>query len=385
MYVTNYKSPQGYPTPILILEILEIQNTYETNGYLFIPIFYVLITIVSGITPISLTVGKICCEKSARSFYKFNRVGITYFMRNGFLNLNKPPGITAHDCVSRTRKLLGQKRVGHSGTLDPAAVGVLPIALGHATRLIRFLSGGKTYQATVRFGLRTTTDDLDGEIIAAQPCVHLAIAEIEALLPLFLGAIQQIPPAYSAIQVQGVRLYELARAGKAIEVPIRTVEVKEIAVLDWRPGEFPELDLKITCGTGTYIRAIARDLGDKLGCGATLAHLERTYSNGFDLANSLTFEAIAEQLQQSSLVLVLPEIALAHLPEASLDLEIAKRWCNGQKITMNDTVNNTELSGQQNYLRVCDNTNTFLGIAELKDQILVPTVVLPRETSTLQT
>lgn len=301
------------------------------------------------------------------------------FMWNGFLNLNKPPGITAHDCVSRTRKLLGQKRIGHSGTLDPAAVGVLPIAVGHATRLIRFLSEGKTYQATVKFGLRTTTDDLDGETLSTQPCAHLAIAEIEALLPLFLGAIQQIPPAYSAIQVQGVRLYELARAGKAVEVPIRTVEVREIQVLDWRPGDFPELDLKIACGTGTYIRAIARDLGDKLGCGATLAKLERTYSNGFDLANSLTFEAIAAKIQQSSLVLVPPEIALAHLPEVHLDLDVAKRWCNGQKITMDDT----ELSGQQNYLRVCDNTNTFLGMAELKDQILVPLVVLPRKTSSL--
>lgn len=308
-------------------------------------------------------------------------------MWNGFLNINKPPGITAHDCVSRARKLLGQKRIGHSGTLDPAAVGVLPIAVGHATRLIRFLSEGKTYRATVRFGLRTTTDDLDGETIASQPCEYLAIDEIATLLPLFIGVIQQIPPAYSAIQVQGVRLYELARAGKAVEVPIRTVEVREIEILDWRPGDFPELDLKIACGTGTYIRAIARDLGDKLGCGATLAKLERTYSNGFELANSMTFEEIAAKIKQSSLILVDPEVALAHLPVVSLDLDLAKRWCNGQKITM-DTMDGTELSrlsSHPNYLRVCDYTNTFLGIAELKDQLLVPVVVLPRESSSAQT
>jgi tRNA pseudouridine55 synthase len=302
-------------------------------------------------------------------------------MWNGFLNLNKPSGITAHDCVSRTRKLLRQKRVGHSGTLDPAAVGVLPIAVGHSTRLIRFLSGGKAYKATVRFGLRTTTDDLDGEIISAQACAHLAIAEIEALIPLFLGTIQQIPPAFSAIQVQGVRLYELARAGKEVEVPIRTVEVQEIQVLDWRPGDFPELDLHITCGTGTYIRAIARDLGDKLGCGATLAHLERTRSNGFDLSSSLTFDAIEEHLRQSSLVLVPPEVALAHLPAIGLDLDVAKRWCNGQAITME----NAELSDQTNYLRVSDCTGYFLGIAELTNQNLVPVVVFPRETSSLPT
>lgn len=296
-------------------------------------------------------------------------------MWNGFLNLNKPPGVTAHDCVSRTRKILHQKRIGHSGTLDPAAVGVLPIAVGNSTRLIRFLPGGKTYKATVRFGQRTTTDDLDGEIVASQTCTKLELAEIEVLIPLFLGTIQQIPPAFSAIQVQGVRLYELARAGKAVDVPIRTVEVKNIQVLDWRSGDFPELDLTISCGTGTYIRAIARDLGDRLGCGATLAYLERTYSNGFDLASSLTFDAIAAKLQQDCLVLTPPEVALSHLPEVSLEMDLAKRWGHGQAITMEMP----ELAEYANYLRVCDRDGTFLGIAELQDQKLAPVVVLPSE------
>jgi tRNA pseudouridine55 synthase len=296
-------------------------------------------------------------------------------MWNGFLNLNKPTGVTAHDCVSRLRKILRQKRIGHSGTLDPAAVGVLPIAVGHSTRLIRFLAGGKTYKATIRFGQKTTTDDLDGEIVTSQSCANLALAEIEALIPLFLGAIQQVPPAFSAIQVQGVRLYELARAGKAVDVPIRTVEVKDIQVLDWRQGDFPELDLTISCGTGTYIRAIARDLGDRLGCGATLAYLERTYSNGFDLFNSLTFEAITTKLQQDCLVLTPPEVALGHLPEVNLEMDIAKRWCNGQAIAMEMP----EAAEGANYLRVCDRFGTFLGIAELQDQKLAPVVVLPSE------
>jgi tRNA pseudouridine55 synthase len=296
-------------------------------------------------------------------------------MWNGFLNLNKPAGATAHDCVSRMRKILRQKRIGHSGTLDPSAVGVLPIAVGYSTRLIRFLAGGKTYKATVRFGQKTTTDDLDGEIITSQVCANLELAEIEALIPLFLGTISQIPPAFSAIQVQGVRLYELARLGKVVDVPIRTVEVKDIQVLDWRPGDFPELDLTISCGTGTYIRAIARDLGDRLGCGATLAYLERTYSNGFDLSSSLTFEAIADKLQQDCLVLTPPEVALSHLPQVSLEMDIAKRWSHGQAIAMEMP----EVTERANYLRVCDRFGTFLGIAELQDQKLAPVVVLPSE------
>jgi tRNA pseudouridine55 synthase len=296
-------------------------------------------------------------------------------MWNGFLNLNKPTGMTAHDCVSRLRKILHQKRIGHSGTLDPAAVGVLPIAVGHSTRLIRFLSGGKTYKATVRFGQKTTTDDLDGEIVKSQACASLELVEIESLIPLFLGTIQQIPPAFSAIQVQGVRLYELARSGKAVDVPIRTVEVKDIQILEWRPGDFPELDLTISCGTGTYIRAIARDLGDRLGCGATLACLERTYSNGFDLSSSLTFAAIAAKLQQDCLVLMPPEVALSYLPQVSLEMDLAKRWCNGQAIAMEMP----KVAESANYLRVCDRFGTFLGIAELQDQKLAPVVVLPSE------
>ncbi|WP_019499737.1 tRNA pseudouridine(55) synthase TruB [Pseudanabaena sp. PCC 6802] len=298
-------------------------------------------------------------------------------MWNGFLNLNKPTGMTAHDCVSRARKIFRQKRIGHSGTLDPAAVGVLPIAVGYSTRFIRFLPGGKTYKATVRFGQRTTTDDLDGDIVTSQVCTNLSLTDIEVLIPLFIGTIQQIPPAFSAIQVQGVRLYELARAGKTVDVPIRTVEVKNIKVLDWRLGDFPELDLTISCGTGTYIRAIARDLGDRLGCGATLAYLERTYSNGFDLSHSLTFEAIAAKIQQNCLVLTPPEVALSYLPQVSLETDLAKRWCNGQAIT----IEMPEVAERANYLRVCDRTGTFLGIAELKTQKLAPVVVLPSEQS----
>jgi tRNA pseudouridine55 synthase len=253
-------------------------------------------------------------------------------MLAGFLNLNKPPGFTSHDCIARVRKLLKLKRVGHAGTLDPAAIGVLPIALGSATRLLQFLPSEKAYIATVRFGQSTTTDDLEGDILTNQPCSDLLRSEVEAILPRFLGQIQQTPPIYSAIQVQGQRLYDKARSGQIVEVQPRRVEVSGIEILDWRSGEFPEIDLAIACGPGTYIRSIARDLGQALKTGGTLAALTRTLSAGFELTTSLTLDALAEIAAQGAFEPILPEVALQHVIPISLPDALADRWCQGQKI-----------------------------------------------------
>lgn len=250
----------------------------------------------------------------------------------GFLNLNKPPGLTSHDCVARVRKLLRMKRVGHGGTLDPAATGVLPIAVGRATRLLQYLSHQKVYRATIRFGLITETDDLEGAVISATPVPWLTLAYVEAALPPFIGAIQQVPPRYSAIQVGGKRLYDRARAGEQIEVPVRTVEIQRIQVLDWQSGDFPELEVMITCGTGTYIRSIARDLGAALGTGGTLAMLMRTASSGFQLADSLTLETLAAQIESAAFQPIPPEAVLLHHPAIELDATQAKQWSLGQRI-----------------------------------------------------
>jgi len=297
---------------------------------------------------------------------------------HGFLNLNKPFGITAHDCISRLRKILQQKRIGHSGTLDPAATGVLPIALGQVTRLIRFLPEGKSYKATIRFGLVTATDDLEGNVITQHACPDLTLGAVEQLLPQFLGKIQQRPPAFSAIQVQGKRLYDLARAGEVVEAPIRTVEVRSIQVLAWRHGDFPEIVVSIDCGTGTYIRSIARDLGEKLGCGGTLAGLERTHSNGFDLSNSVTFEVVEAQKLDQNFNLTPPSIALAHLPSIALDSETAKRWSCGQAIGQESI--DLEAIPTGDYLRVYnkkdDEKDDLIGIGEWQGQNLCPVVVL---------
>ncbi|MGB5771230.1 MAG: tRNA pseudouridine(55) synthase TruB, partial [Crocosphaera sp.] len=171
----------------------------------------------------------------------------------GFIALNKPSGLTSHDCVARVRRLLKLKKVGHGGTLDPAATGVLPIAVGKATRLLSFLPENKAYDARIRFGIQTTTDDLEGEIIQTQAGANVTLEDIQPLLKQFLGTIEQIPPIYSAIQRDGKRLYELARKGEVVDVPVRTVKIDKIEVLGWYPGDFPELVVNIQCGPGTYI------------------------------------------------------------------------------------------------------------------------------------
>ena len=297
----------------------------------------------------------------------------------GFLNLNKPSGMTSHDCVAKVRKLLRLKRVGHGGTLDPAATGVLPIAVGKATRLLQFLPSEKVYHGTVRFGVITTTDDLEGEIVQSAPASELISSHIEAVLPSFLGKIEQVPPTYSAIKVQGKRLYNLARQGKTVDVPARIVEVFNIEILDWRGGDFPEVDLAIACGTGTYIRAIARDLGTILNTGGTLAALTRKESSGFFEENSLTFPEVENQLQENKFSLLSMEIALAHLPAIALVAEDAKRWCQGQRLPYQIRWE-IEPEKTEHHFRVHNHEDKLLGIGQLikseENLLLAPQVVI---------
>lgn len=293
----------------------------------------------------------------------------------GFINLNKSVGFTSHDCVARVRRLLRLSKVGHGGTLDPAASGVLPIAVGRATRLLQFLSQDKAYRATIKLGISTTTDDLEGEIIASQPAPGLSLEQIVPILQRFQGKIVQVPPQYSAIQVQGKRLYDLARAGEQVEVPARTVEIFKIEILDWRPGDFPQLDVEIACGGGTYIRAIARDLGVALETGGTLAALTRTRSSGFDLADSLGLDELQERVTQGSWEPISPTVGLQHLKVITLPLAIAQKWCQGQRIVWNDS----DTTAIDIPLRVYDESDRFLGIGSLVRleavQLLIPQMV----------
>ena len=291
-------------------------------------------------------------------------------MFNGFISINKPPLITAHDCVSKLRKLLKQKKIGHGGTLDPMATGVLPIAVGNATRLLRFLPSGKAYNAKIRFGIITNTDDITGEILSDRPCPNLTLETVQKFLPLFQGKISQRPPAFSAIWIDGERLYNLARRGEIADadIPIRSVEITEIKVLGWTEGDHPELDVAIACGTGTYIRAIARDLGEKIGYGATLSALKRTYSNGFDLDASLTFEQISELLRSDDLEILATDHGLHFLPIVTLDADQAIRWRMGQAIAIPENLSR--------YARMYSPEQEFLGVSEVCEAGLQPIVVL---------
>lgn len=308
---------------------------------------------------------------------------------DGFLNLNKPAGMTSHDCVGRVRRLLQLKRVGHGGTLDPTVTGVLPIALGRATRLLQFLQHNKAYEGTIRFGLTTATDDLEGEIIHSQPVPDLTLEKVQAALPKFIGKIEQFPPSFSAVQVGGKRLYELARKGETVEVAARNVEVFRLEILDWRPGDFPELDLSIACGAGTYIRAIARDLGALLNTGGTLATLTRTESSGFSIDQSLSFAELELQLQENTFSPILPSAVLGHLGAIVLSHEYTKRWFQGQRLPIPETPVAGEESSNNSPdnpipeppypLQVYDRDGNFLGMGQVANSetstILSPQIV----------
>ena len=216
---------------------------------------------------------------------------------DGIFVIDKGDGLTSHDVVARVRRLTRQKRVGHAGTLDPAATGVLPILLGQATRVAEYLSAsGKAYRAVIRFGRETTTYDREGEVTrTAEPeaLAALTLAHIEAALPAFLGEQEQLPPIYSAIKRDGQPLYALARAGKAVVVEPRRVRIDALRVVVWNS---PDLTLDVECGKGTYIRSLAHDLGQRLGAGAHLAALTRTRSGPFTLDHAITLEQLKQAL-----------------------------------------------------------------------------------------
>ena len=299
----------------------------------------------------------------------------------GFIALNKPAGFTSHDCVAKMRRLLNIRKIGHGGTLDPAATGVLPIAVGKATRLLQFLPEAKGYRARIRLGMTTNTDDLEGEVTNITSAVNLDERQIINSLQSFVGTIEQVPPMYSAIKRNGKKLYELARKGETVEVPSRTVEITKLKLLNYFPGEFPELKVDINCSSGTYIRAIARDLGEMLEVGGTLANLIRTESCGLTLDDSLTFEQIDRQLQNNSFQLIPPSQLLKHLTPVKLIESDAHRWCQGQAIDLSVAALNIpeKLLLTGNYVATYQDDWRFLGISILsKNQtevMLKPKVV----------
>lgn len=249
-------------------------------------------------------------------------------MLHGFLNLAKPAGITSHDAVAQVRRLAGQKRVGHAGTLDPAATGVLPIALGQATRLVEYLADSrKGYYALIELGVTTETDDAEGRVIAQAPVPELDGVLLEATLQQFRGSIMQVPPIYSALHHRGQRLYDLARAGQAPELQPRPVLIDRLELRAWRS---PVLEVEVACGKGTYIRALARDIGAALGCGAHLRQLVRTFVGGFRLEEATPLAEI--QVGRVGEVLLPSELAVDDWERVLVAAPEAAALRNGQSI-----------------------------------------------------
>lgn len=214
-------------------------------------------------------------------------------MPNGILIIDKPAGWTSMDVCAKIRGILREKRVGHGGTLDPMATGVLPVFVGRATRAVEFAeTGRKEYAAGLRLGLTTSTQDVTGEVLDSRP-VHVSPAELEAALEGFRGEISQIPPMYSAVKVQGKKLYELARKGKEVERKPRRITIYELELL----GAESRTDyrLRCQCSKGTYIRTLCHDLGQALGCGGALYSLRRTMAAGFTLADTVSIQDVQEQ------------------------------------------------------------------------------------------
>ena len=253
----------------------------------------------------------------------------------GFAVIDKPPGLTSHACVARIRRLLGIRRVGHGGTLDPAVTGVLPIAVGQATRLLPYLPGEKTYRGVIQLGITTNTDDLEGEVLIRQTCPDLSIDQLEMALAFFRGPIQQRPPQVSAVHVDGERAHTRARRGERMDLPERAITIHNLHLLNWDP-EQAQLSVEVHCSAGTYIRSLARDLGMNLGCGGCLASLRRTQALGFQESQAVPLPERpgpgAAPEDPEVLPLLPPEAALQHLPQRRLSAGEQEDWSCGRRI-----------------------------------------------------
>ena len=278
---------------------------------------------------------------------------------NGFVVLDKEAGMTSFQSAAFVRKLYQEKKTGHTGTLDPMATGVLPVALGRATRFIDLLPDhDKAYLARFRLGVATDTLDITGTVLRTRP-VHADAAAIEALLPRFTGEIEQTPPMYSALRVNGKRLYELARAGEEIDRAARRITVYSLT-LTGRTGE-NEYELAVECSKGTYVRSLAADLGEARGCGAVLTALRRTKANGFTLAQARSPEALAADPAGALLPTEAPFTAL---PAVRVTEKQATRFLNGGALSA-DRLSAPERPGR---VRVLSPDGVFLGLGTYPEE-----------------
>ena len=291
-------------------------------------------------------------------------------MIHGVLNIYKEKGYTSHDVVARLRRIVGQKKIGHTGTLDPEAEGVLPVRLGKATKLCDLLTDkDKTYEAVLLLGISTDTQDTTGKILEEKNTADLREEAVREVVLSFEGEYDQIPPMFSALKVGGKKLYELARDGKEVERKPRHVQIYRIRILQI---DLPRVRMEVTCSKGTYIRTLCHDIGEKLGCGGCMESLLRTRVERFGVAESLRISEVEQLMDEGTLQEhmikvdeMFPDYQKVYLtPEASAAVR------NGNSFRLGDVIWISELSGFQNAerVRVYDEERNFIAVYEFEKE-----------------
>ena len=290
---------------------------------------------------------------------------------NGIFLLNKPSGLSSNQALQRVRKLFNANKAGHTGALDPLATGVLPLCLGEATKFSQFLlDAEKTYRSTYTLGVTTTTGDSEGEVVSQADATDVTQAQVETLLAEFTGEIEQVPSMFSALKHQGQPLYKLARKGLEVERPSRTINVHRYQLLDFKPGSSPKVEVEVHCSKGTYIRTLAQDLGEALGCGAHVSALHRVQSGPFEESQTLTLEALEElaadqEPTQLDHLLLPVDTAVADRMLVELDDLSAGYFQLGQSVMSNKAFR----QGQEgDIVRVFRHGGTFLGIGKVTEE-----------------
>ena len=294
-------------------------------------------------------------------------------MPAGFILIDKEPGWTSHDVVAKVRGSIGGK-VGHAGTLDPMATGLLILAVGGATRLLRFVQASrKEYTASALFGVATDSLDADGAVLSREP-MPVSQEQVESVLDRFRGNIVQVPPMVSARKVEGKRLYELAREGKVVEREARPVTIDELSIVDFTPSDYPEVTFKIECSTGTYIRTLGDDIARALGGRAHLTALRRTRNGSMDVSDAASVDEVATAVDQGSVgeLIVEASVALGGFDALAVDEPGAFRVRNGRPMALEPSVDIDDGA----YLRVVDDAGALIAVYSRVGEQLLPEVVL---------
>lgn len=296
--------------------------------------------------------------------------------RSGVINIYKEAGYTSHDVVAKLRGILKQKKIGHTGTLDPQAQGVLPVCLGKGTKLCDLLADhDKEYEAVLRLGITTDTQDMEGNVLQ-ESSVQVSEEEVRTCILSFQGEQMQVPPMYSALKVNGKKLYELAREGKVVERKARPVTFHKIEVL-WM--ELPKVKIRVQCSKGTYIRTLCNDIGEKLGCGGCMEELLRTRVERFALEDAVKLDEVQKAMEEGTVdSLILPvDRIFDQYPTAKTTTQGDLLVYNGNRLF--SELLQEEPEAESGYVRVYDSEDTFIGLFEKKTDQLVPVKMFYRK------